>query len=124
MMSDQYIEWGSSITGEYLFGFGERNMNFRLNEGSYVIWTRDKMGDVEDGKGRMHSSYGAHPMILLREKSGNYFVLFFRNSNAQELRVEKGKITWISTGGVLHLKLFIGDQYPCLLYTSPSPRDS
>eukprot|EP01017_Pseudomicrothorax_dubius_P024718 TRINITY_DN2625_c0_g1_i6.p1 TRINITY_DN2625_c0_g1~~TRINITY_DN2625_c0_g1_i6.p1 ORF type:complete len:880 (+),score=183.67 TRINITY_DN2625_c0_g1_i6:118-2757(+) len=110
--SERYLEFSSVLPTPHVYGYGERTMNFELKKGTYTIWTRDILAEIEDGSGNIHSIYGAHPVILVKEASGNFFILFLRNAAAQDLVIDDGKLTWKSIGGIFHFKFFFGDEKP------------
>ena len=64
------------------------------------------------GLGRQ--TYGQHPMYLMREKSGNYHVVFLRNSHAMDIQVKNGKKTlkYKLVEGIFEFKIFLGDKFP------------
>jgi hypothetical protein len=71
----------------YLFGMGERNSpSLRLKKGEYTLYGRDDPILVETGT-RGNNVYGSHPMYLMKEKSGNFHVVFFKNSAAMDVQV-------------------------------------
>lgn len=41
---------------------------------------RDKPKVIDYGKSFGNHVYGSHPMYLMREKSGNFHVMFFKNA--------------------------------------------
>lgn len=52
-------------------------------------------------------------MYLRREESGNFHVVFLRNFNALQVQYTAGdSLTFITVGGLLEFKIFLGDQYP------------
>lgn len=69
---------------QHLFGFGERNHEFKLSEGSWTMWASGQQPSYDDGTG-FKQSYGVHPFLLVKArnstKSNEYFGMFFRNVN-------------------------------------------
>ena len=52
-------------------------------------------------------------MHLMKEKSGNFHVLFLKNSAAMDVEVTSDqKLIYRIIGGVFHFKLFLGDKNP------------
>jgi hypothetical protein len=44
--------------------------------------------EYDDGtEGRQ--TYGSHPLYLVKEKTGNFDLVFFRNSNAMDIIVDE-----------------------------------
>ncbi len=66
---------------------GERNARFRLGNGIYTIWNRDRPGEIEDGKRPGKNTYGSYPIYLNREQSGNYHISYLRNVNAMDFMI-------------------------------------
>ena len=94
LVSKQYLEIGSSIPTQQIFGMGERNFQYRLKSGIYTLWARDEVGDVETGESPGHNSYGAHPMYLMKEKSDHYHVVFLRSSNPMDFTVKNDSVNY------------------------------
>jgi alpha-glucosidase (family GH31 glycosyl hydrolase) len=109
-----YVEITTDIPSEHIFGFGERTTTFRLKSGIYTIYNKDLYGEVEDGKGENKNRYGAHPMYLMREKSGNYHVNYLRNTYPMDVTIDHSANTlnYKIIGGVLDFTLFLGDKNP------------
>lgn len=96
----------------HLIGLGERNpKNLRMQSGLYSLYGRDEPELVEDGRG-FKGVYSSHPMYLMREKSGNYHVLFFKSSVAMDVDIRDTSVTFKVVGGIFHVKIFLGDKYP------------
>ena len=75
------------IPTNYIFGMGERNNpNLRLQEGEYTLYGRDDFSLVENAK-KGNNVYGSHPMYLMKEKSGNFHVMFFKNSDPIDIEI-------------------------------------
>lgn len=109
-----YIELSTSLPTNIVYGFGERNYKFKLSPGIFTIWGRDDPKILEDGSGKEgYNTYGHHPVGLVREKSGNFFLTLMRNSNAMDVIVNNNPgLTYKMVGGVIDLVFFIGDNYP------------
>jgi len=92
-----------------VFGFGERNYKMNLGpDGTYSILTKDSPLDIETGESG-HSTYGYHPVYLLREKSNAFSMALLRSSVGMDLVFEGGKkVTYKVMGGVIDLNFFLG----------------
>ena len=65
-----------------MYGFGERTREFTLGEGTWTMWAHGKNNTYDDGLGGKNS-YSVHPFVLVQsKKKGEYFGMYFRNSNA------------------------------------------
>ena len=51
LFSDKYINFESKLTTDKIYGFGERTHDFKLNEGTYTIWSHDCSGTKYDDGG-------------------------------------------------------------------------
>jgi len=112
--TDLYIELSTILPTAQVYGFGERNYKFKLSPGTFTIWGRDDPKLLEDGSGREgKNTYSHHPVGLMRERSGNFFLTLMRNSNAMDVIVHNSpSLTYKMVGGVIDLVFFIGDDYP------------
>jgi alpha-glucosidase (family GH31 glycosyl hydrolase) len=112
---ENYAEITTSLPSEYIFGLGERTTSFKLKPGTYTIYNRDAYGEVDDGKGGKNR-YGSHPMYLNREKSGNFHIVYLRNSLPMDVIITKNgenySLTYKIVGGVLDFSIFLGDKNP------------
>jgi alpha-glucosidase (family GH31 glycosyl hydrolase) len=89
LFSDNYINFESHLTSDYVFGFGERIHNFKLQEGLYTIWNRDQRNLYDDGKGG-RNLYGHQPIALHKTKFKDIWLGFvFLNTNAQDVEIYK-----------------------------------
>lgn len=92
LYSDTYINFGSKLTSDDIFGFGERTHDFKLNEGIYTIWSYDA-GETkyDDGKGGFNG-YSHQPIGLHKTKYENLWLGFvFLNTNAQDVEIKYNK---------------------------------
>lgn len=112
--SDRYLEISTFLPTEFLYGLGERRQNFLYKPGTYTIWPKDQYATIDNATGPNHQTYGHHPMYLMKEQSGNFHVVFLRNSNAMDCIISgKSKVlTYKITGGIIEFKLFFGDKKP------------
>ena len=113
LYSDLYLDFGTHVPTPNIYGFGERNYKFKMGPtGLYTIWARDKPDVVETGNRNGHV-YGHHPVYLMKEKSQNWHIAFFRSSNAMEIEIRDGKtIRYRVAGGIIDLVFFLGDKMP------------
>ena len=89
LFSNNYINFESHLTGDDIFGFGERIHDFKLNEGVFTIWPVDRRNYYDDGKGGKNL-YGHQPIGLHKTKYDNLWLGFvFLNSNAQDVQINK-----------------------------------
>ncbi|EGR33142.1 hypothetical protein IMG5_060920 [Ichthyophthirius multifiliis] len=108
VFSDKYLEFTTVLPSQNLFGIGERNNpNLKIKEGIYTLFARDDVGIIEDGQQPPKNVYSSHPMYLVREKSGNFNLVFFKNSSPIDIKVEKNQIQFRAVGGILHFKIFM-----------------
>jgi len=76
------------------------------------MWANGRDNMYDDGAGGKQS-YGVHPFLLVQSASkGDFFGMFFRNSNAQSPVVRFNKtsgnatLCYITTGGNLEVSFF------------------
>ena len=102
------------IPTENLFGLGQRTSSFKIHTGIYTFYNKDNPSKLDFGIGHNNNKYGSHPMYLMKEKSGNYFISYLRNSFPMDIKVtiEKKEISYFIAGGVLDFSLFLGDKNP------------
>ena len=110
--SSYYIELSTSTPTQYVYGFGERNSQFRLDPGTYTIWGRDDARIMHKGEGGSNT-YSHHPVGLVRDNEGAFFMTLMRNSNAMDVIIQEGQqLTYKMIGGIIDLIFFIGDKNP------------
>ena len=52
VVMDKFLQIDFELPSQMLFGFGERNREFRLGEGTWTMWARDPVnGTYDDGQG-------------------------------------------------------------------------
>ena len=112
--SDKFLEFSTILPSNHLYGLGERRQGFLYKPGTYTIWPKDQVSMIDNGTGPNHQLYGHHPMYLMREKHGNFHVVFLRNSNAMDCVISKNSkfLTYKIVGGIIEFKLFLGDKKP------------
>jgi len=110
--SNFYIELSTSVPSEFVYGFGERNSPFRLTSGVHTIWGRDDPRIMHHGDGGSNT-YSHHPVGLIRDKKGDFFLTLMRNSNAMDVVISEGtQLTYKMIGGIIDLVFFVGDKNP------------
>jgi len=111
--SDYYLSFGTKLPSKYLYGLGERRRSFMYDSGLYTIWNKDQYAQIDWGQGSQQT-YGCHPMYMIREGSGLWDVVYLRNSNAMDFRVDSQAETlqFFLTGSLIELKFFFGYTYP------------
>ena len=110
LFEDKFIQMDILLPSQNVYGFGERIHDFRVQEGTWTMWSTP-LQDVDDGLGRKGTS-GVHPFVLVRGKNkDDYFGIYFRQSTAMSpvLRYyeEKTILSFISLGGALDIYFFV-----------------
>ena len=94
IFSDNYINFQSILTSGNIYGFGERNYDFKLKEGLYTMWTQDLSGtkpDIGLGGGNL---YGHHPVAIHKTMYEDLWLGFvFLNTNDQDVKISERNIT-------------------------------
>jgi len=106
--SEFFLTFGTKLPSKYLYGLGERRRrNFLYTSGVYTIWCKDQFAQIDDGLGNQET-YGAHPVYLMREKSGNWHMMLLRTTNALDFYYNSTNQTlkYLVTGGEIELKFF------------------
>ncbi|KAL4490926.1 hypothetical protein ABPG72_008662 [Tetrahymena utriculariae] len=112
LLNQVYMEVSTIMPTIYLFGLGERNYkHLRLPPGVYTLYGRDEPSVIEDGKSG-GNVYSSHPMYLMKEQSGNFHVVFLKNSAGIDAEIRQNSVTFKAIGGIAHFKLFLGDKNP------------
>jgi hypothetical protein len=70
---------------------------------------RDVPKLMEDGKRPGKHVYSSQPVYLMKEKSANYHMFFYKTASPIDVEYVDDQITWTTIGGVIHVKLFLGD---------------
>jgi len=114
VLKKNYIQISTSLPSHHLYGIGERTINFTVPSGIYTLYNKDIVGKIEDGKGKGIQRYGSHPMYLMREKSGKYYISYLRNSLPMDIVVDhdESRLTYKIVGGIFDFTLFLGDENP------------
>ena len=84
LFTDTLIVFDSSLTTNLLFGFGERNTNFKLDYGRYTIWPNDTTFTYRDNKTGGYNLMGHQPIGLHKTDHGLFLGFIFMNTNAQD----------------------------------------
>ena len=89
IFSETFISFGSKLTTNNIFGFGERFHDFNLGDGLYTIWPNDTGGiKKDDGKGG-YNLMGHHPIAIHKTIIENRWLGFvFINSNNQDVLIQ------------------------------------
>jgi len=81
-MTDKYIQLDLNLPSQRIYGLGERNHEFGLEEGTWTMWANDKKPEYDEGTGGK-GTQGVHPFALVQSATPNvFFGIFFRNTNA------------------------------------------
>lgn len=48
----------------------------------------------------------------MREKSSNYHIVFYKTASPMDVNYSNDSIQFITIGGIIHLKVFLGDKNP------------
>jgi alpha-glucosidase (family GH31 glycosyl hydrolase) len=86
LYSDTLILFESLLTSNNIYGLGERNHKFKLNDGLYTIWPNDT-GNAVDLETGGFNLYGSQPFALHRTAKGLFVGLFYNNINAQDFKI-------------------------------------
>ena len=111
LMADKYMQLDFQLPSQRIYGLGERVREFTLGEGTWTMWANGQPTPYDDGMGSLQT-YGVHPFALIQSASpGEYFGLYFRNSNAQSPVIKHGEggkatLSYITTGGELEVYFF------------------
>lgn len=94
-----------------IYGFGERQREFSLVNGTWTMWANGRETPYDNGGGGLQT-YGVHPFALIQtQQKDEWMGIFFRNSNAQSPVIsmrDDGNytISYVSTGGQLEMYFF------------------
>ena len=118
IFSDHYIQIGSEVNSEYIYGIGQRfQEGFRRKDGKWTIFNRDRGKVIDKGTGLQ--TYGFYPFYLLREKNNLFHINYLRNSNAMDVvksTVEGNHyIVYKVIGGILDFRFFLTEDNPELV---------
>ncbi|XP_018611814.2 lysosomal alpha-glucosidase [Scleropages formosus] len=105
LFADQYLQLSTSLPSGLISGLGEHYtpISLDLNWTSITLWNHDVAPHSD------LNLYGSHPFYLVQEDDGKAHGVFLLNSNAMEVVLQPTPaLTWISTGGVLDLYVFLG----------------
>ena len=111
IMMDKYIQLDMKLPSRRIYGLGERNRNFTLEEGTWTMWANGQETPFDNGTGGLQT-YGVHPFALVQTAiQGEFFGIFFRNTNAQSPVLKytgdtTSTLSYITTGGTLEIYFF------------------
>jgi alpha-glucosidase (family GH31 glycosyl hydrolase) len=115
VFSDHYLEIGTQVDSDYIYGIGERFLNsFRKTDGKWTVFNRDRGQVIDKGEGLQ--TYGYYPFYMLRERGALFHINYFRSSNALDIikstKDNKHYLTNKVIGGILDFRFFLGEQSP------------
>uniref|UniRef100_A0A3Q0T6M1 Lysosomal alpha-glucosidase n=1 Tax=Amphilophus citrinellus TaxID=61819 RepID=A0A3Q0T6M1_AMPCI len=104
LFADQYLQLSTTLASSLVSGLGEHytSLLLDLNWTSLTLWNRD-MAPHADA-----NLYGSHPFYIVQEEDGLAHGVFLLNSNAIVMLQPTPALTWVSTGGILDLYVFLG----------------
>uniref|UniRef100_A0A3B5BBQ6 Lysosomal alpha-glucosidase n=1 Tax=Stegastes partitus TaxID=144197 RepID=A0A3B5BBQ6_9TELE len=104
LFADQYLQLSTTLASSLVSGLGEHytSILLDLNWTSLTLWNRD-MAPHADA-----NLYGSHPFYVVQEDDGFAHGVFLLNSNAIVMLQPAPALTWVSTGGILDLYIFLG----------------
>ena len=124
VFSDKYIELIFLIKADRIFGYGEHvSKHFELCKGRtlcrYTLWNKDQNSPIADGEGGQNM-YSTHPFFIAQIQNAHLFIAgFIRNSNAQEIEINKTQegiqIKHVMLGGVLDFYFFLPNSVQALV---------
>jgi len=108
--NNQDIIWTNNLNYPfYTYGLGERVSSYRLQPGTYTIFTRDQAGPYDTGADIGANMYGQHPFYMgLDTSSGSAFGGFLLSSNAMDAIVGQQSVEYRFIGGIIDYFVFIG----------------
>lgn len=106
--TDKYLEIGFVLLTQTLFGLGQHNAKFLLDEGKWTMFNRDQPGSPKHEKNGKQHLYGTHPFMMFKTNDNKFGGILFYNSNAQQVNIEfsnngKSIITYRTVGGILDI---------------------
>jgi alpha-glucosidase (family GH31 glycosyl hydrolase) len=115
IFSDHYLEIGTEVDSEYIYGIGERFLeSFRKKDGKWTVFNRDRGQCIDRGEGLQ--TYGYYPFYLLKEKGQLFHINYLRSSNAMDVikstSADRHFITYKVIGGIFDFRFFLGEQSP------------
>ena len=115
IFSDYYIQIQTQIDTYFTYGLGERfNSGFRLRDGKWTIFNRDRGQVIDKGEGLQ--TYGYYPFYMQRETKNFFHINYLRSSNAMDIvkeeKNEKHYLTYKVIGGILDFRFILGETVP------------
>lgn len=83
-----YIEITTKLPTKYLFGLGERNGLFSLENDTYTIWNRMPRYNATNDTASFNYSnntFGSQPIYMVKENQTYFHTVFLRNFNAMDI---------------------------------------
>ena len=96
LYSDTLIMFDQLLTTKYIYGFGERNFEFNLEEGKYTTWPNDTTTTYKDKKTGGYNLMGHQPIGLHKTKNKKYLGFIFMNINAQDLIINSTNAKYLN----------------------------
>ena len=87
LFTDTLINFEILLTSNDIFGFGERNSEFRLATGKYTIWPNDTTYTYRDKRKGGYNLMGHQPIGLHKTINNIFLGLIFENTNAQDFLI-------------------------------------
>eukprot|EP00771_Trimastix_marina_P002616 gnl/Trimastix_PCT/3758.p1 GENE.gnl/Trimastix_PCT/3758~~gnl/Trimastix_PCT/3758.p1 ORF type:complete len:925 (+),score=327.47 gnl/Trimastix_PCT/3758:19-2793(+) len=105
VFEDRYLHISTALHAETsIYGLGERVDTLRLrNPHTYTVFARDRGGTPENT-----NLNGAHPFYMELRPDGTAHGVLLLNSNAMDVRLDPGRLSYQVSGGVLDLYLLTG----------------
>ena len=111
LMLDKYVQLDLNLPSQRVYGLGERQREFNLDQGTWTMWANGQETPYDDGMGGKQT-YGVHPFALVQTKDPQEFLgIFFRDSNAQSPVLVfnqdgSSTLSYITTGANLEIFFF------------------
>lgn len=64
-----------------------------MKPGEYTLKAMDEIRVIDNGIGGNKGVYSSHPVYLVREKSGNFHVIFYKNPTSTDAIITSNSIT-------------------------------
>jgi hypothetical protein len=83
-----YIEVSTKLPSKNIYGLGERNEMFSLENGSFSIWNRVPRYNASNNtefQNYSTNTFGSQPIYLIREENAYYHMAYLRNFNAMDI---------------------------------------
>ena len=115
LFSDTFLIYQTLLTSNDIYGYGERDHQFKLGDGTFTLWPNDTGGvHYDDGVGGSNLM-GHQPIGLHRTAKGLFIGEIFMNTNPQDVVIDsltyQPKILFEhrTTGGFIDVYIVKGD---------------